>query len=240
MAIQRHADARAAKAGEFVTEGETSGWLTPQGLLPVAIRRNLSNLATADIGLVLCMDLSRWTCARAEVRAGACLIASSRSFWRAWQQQIWGTRQEHHSLTVLAYREDATNASVWRKSKMMALDIEARHAADISPDDIIRSEELSCDLDEVGIGVTRIKRLADVLPVSKDHETGKGTLILTEKLLESLGCPSWKTFLRNRPNKDPVADIALELPRLGLQKATGLCFGLCPCMTRMCVACKFD
>lgn len=91
LAIERHEDKRAAQAGQPVTEGESSGWLTPEGCISLAIQRNLSNIATADIGLTLMVTLSRWTVARAEVRTGACLIASSRLFWqcgsRNWQTQ---------------------------------------------------------------------------------------------------------------------------------------------------------
>ena len=55
--------------------------LTLKGTLALAIRRNFGNAATADVGAMLLEDISRFTVARAETKAGTCLIASARIFF---------------------------------------------------------------------------------------------------------------------------------------------------------------
>lgn len=55
--------------------------LTLEGTVSLAIRRNFGNCATADVGAMLLEDISRFTVARAEVKAGTALLASSRIFF---------------------------------------------------------------------------------------------------------------------------------------------------------------
>ena len=52
-------------------------WLTPQGSLALGIRKNFSNIASGDLGITLCDDISRWTVVRNEIRVAACMIAGS-------------------------------------------------------------------------------------------------------------------------------------------------------------------
>lgn len=222
LAIERHADRRNARLGKIVVEGDSTGWLTPEGTLSLAIRRNLSNIATSDIGLTLMMDLSRWTVARAEVRAGACLISSARCFWKEWMDSVWegSSRSSQHSLTVIAYRQDATNSSVWNKCKLTALELQASFIHGL-----VRNEDGDFD-GECNFNFNRLKRLADILPVLGG--TGKATVLLAEKMLSSLGCPTWRDFLHSNAaatelhgpcGKDAAASIPAPqfgpLPRLG-------------------------
>ena len=56
--------------------------LTPQGTIAVAIRRNMSNTACADLGKVMLDDISWFTVSRCEVKAVASLLASTHLFFR--------------------------------------------------------------------------------------------------------------------------------------------------------------
>lgn len=210
LAIDRHADKR--DGGYCLgVDSENSGWLTPAGLLSPAIRRNLSNIATSDVGLILMMDLSRWTVCRAEIRAAACLNASAQRFWQVWREQLRSTSQhDSFSVTVVSYRQDATNSAVWQRSKLQALELEAGYIY-ISA---LKDEDLQLDGDDDGPAMglpefTRIKRLADVIPV--DNGTGKATVAMTEKMLQSLGCPTWRTF---KKFSDAQTDFETSLPCL--------------------------
>ena len=197
FAIERHADRKQTRAGGLVVEGESSGWLTAEGCLSAAIRRNLSNIGTADLGPTLLMELSRWTVARAEVKAGACLLASSRLFWESWAASIRDAESDTRSLTVISYRQDATNGSCWQKSKLTALEMEGAFVAGVSGDDLhVAPDSELCDsvFDDKPLPIFgRIKRLADVLPV--EDSSGKGTLGMTEKMMASLACPTWRDLL---------------------------------------------
>lgn len=223
LAIERHADRRNARLGKIVVEGDSTGWLTPEGTLSLAIRRNLSNIATSDIGLTLMMDLSRWTVARAEVRAGACLLSSARCFWKEWMDSVLegsSHSSQHYSLTVIAYRQDATNSSVWNRCKLTALELQASFIHSL-----VRHEDGDFD-SECNFNFNRLKRLADILPVLSG--SGKATVLLAEKMLSSLGCPTWRDFLHSNAaatelhgpsGKDAAgskpASLFGPLPRLG-------------------------
>lgn len=195
LAIQRHQDIRDFLAGKPYQEGESVGWLTPQGVIALAIRRNLSNCATSDLGLVLMCDISRWTVTRAEVKASACLLASSRLFWTRWREDVLAGG---YSTTVIGYRQDATNSAIWNRCKLMGLEMDASyiHGLDMEDYEDIDSEDFAYN-----------KRLADVLPVH--DETGIGTVMMSQKMLDSLGCPTWKTFL-NAEKRDTNDDLPSE------------------------------
>ena len=160
-----------------------TGWLTPQGTIALAIRRNLSNCAARDIGLVVLEDTSKSTVLRAECKVGAALIASGRLFFEHWRQSVFHSQCMHSStavaFTVLHYRQDATN----HRHKMISMELEASYCL--------------AQIDEVGFveqtDFSRLKRLSDVIPVTDG--TGLGTLALSEKMLTSLGAPTWTDFL---------------------------------------------
>ena len=181
MRIVRTADARAIGRGDFFLEGESSGWLTPSGVIAVAMRRNVANLASSDLGLAVMADISRWTVCRSEIKTAACLIASSKLFWQMWLHHVFESsgHDSNFSTTILAYRQDSTNRSVWNRQKLCALELEASY--------IVASDPSCCDA-----SWSRMIRLADVLPVLDG--TGRATVSLTVKLLNSLGAPTWESF----------------------------------------------
>ena len=171
-----------------------AGWLTAEGTILLALRRNMSNCAAQDLGLVILEDTSKSTVLRAECKVGAALIASSRAFFERWWQEIYDgpALAEAGSpmpcaLSFLHYREDATN----HRHKMMALELEASY--------VIAHEH---QLEQVTQNdMWTIKRLADVVPLTDG--TGLGTLAMSEKLLSSLGCPTWRHFLKQHEHAGP-------------------------------------
>ena len=165
----------------------TGGWLTPQGTIALALRRNMSNCSAQDLGMVLLQDTSRSTVLRSECKVGAALIADSRLFFERWQQELChgphlSEGKPSVSLTFLHYREDATN----HRHKMMALELHAAYVVSSQDADALAAISME--------HLSSMKRLADVVPVSDG--SGLGTMRMSEKMLSSLGCPTWHDFLR--------------------------------------------
>lgn len=131
-------------------------------------------------------------------------MANSRFFFKFWEQEVqpFGqlgftgmvcdsacireTGSEHSSFFFAQYREDATNSSSHRQ-KMSALELDCRWV----------TVETNADLESFQVrpeSFNSLLRLADVVPV---HDgTGPGTLALCDKMLRSLGCPSFQKFLQ--------------------------------------------
>ena len=106
--------------------------LTLRASMALAVRRNLSSIACADIGMVLLTDVSRWAVARAEVRAAAALMASARSFffraWETFKDALVQAREDEvpdFLLYVHGFRSDATNSAIWQRRKLVALELES-------------------------------------------------------------------------------------------------------------------
>ena len=163
------------------------GWLRILGTILLGLSRN-SNCSAQDLGLVLMDDTFKSTVLRATCKVGAALIASSRLFFEHWKRDMfdgprWDTDASLQSaigLTFLHYREDATN----HRHKMVALELRAAYLiADRAALEEVSFHDLSA-----------VKRLADGIPVQDAR--GIGTLALTEKMLRSLGCPTWWDFIR--------------------------------------------
>ena len=173
-------------------------WLTPQGSLALGIRKNFSNIGTADLGLTLCEDISRWTVARMELRVSACMVADSWNFFRNWKQNACDdVSKSLQPVTIISFRQDGTNSGIWNKSKLIALELEAAYKLDI-PAESCRDPDKSpwqnqgCDVSSLQQNWSRLKRLADVQIVKQG--SGGATLALTQKMLNSLGCPHWGDF----------------------------------------------
>lgn len=118
--------------GQFAISIPGKRNLTLRASMALAVRRNLSNIACADIGMVLLTDVSRWAVARAEVRAAGALMASARSFFfRAWETfkdafvQARDDEVPDFLLYVHGFRSDATNSAIWQRRKLVALELES-------------------------------------------------------------------------------------------------------------------
>ena len=164
------------------------GWLTPSGNIAVAIRRNIGNTACALLGHVILSDISASSVARAEIRTGAALVSHTKGFYemcrysfRHANMKVQDSLDESQTsstssatsgtalLAVHAFRQDATNSGVWKRSKLAAMELETFYTD--------------------GQLEFHICRLADVQRVVDG--TAKGTVAMTLKQMESLGCPTW-------------------------------------------------
>ena len=184
--LEAYLESEEGAAGIEDEEPMAGGWLTPQGTIALALRRNLTNCAAQDLGLVLLQDTSKSTVLRSECKVGAALVADSRIFFERWQHDVYHgphLSEDYPSvtLTFLHYREDATN----HRHKMMAMELHAAY--------VVSSQDADA-LSAIGMEhMSSMKRLADVVPVSDG--SGLGTMKMSEKMLSSLGCPTWRHFL---------------------------------------------
>lgn len=193
-------------------------WLTPQGSLALGIRRNFSNIASGDLGITLCDDISRWTVVRNEIRVAACMIAGSRNFFRCWKMaaSVDGRTisSETQPVTILSFRQDGTNSGIWNKSKLIALELEASYRIDI-PLCLTQTRDgitaTGFHDDDVFPNWQRLKRLADV-QIVKDG-SGLASLALTQKMLDSLGCPHWGNICTEHGS--PTSGGQKQLSQLG-------------------------
>ena len=192
--------------------------LSLQGTFALAIRRNFSNCATADIGAVLLEDISRFTVSRAEGRAGAALAASARLFYRAMYEDIIYPDGSFH-VAFHSYRQDATNAGILRGSKLAALILHSAYLRDYPEDSEDAADgNFLCSSDEWAFDdwFESIIRVADILPVEgADSVT---TASQTLKHLQGLGCITWKDVQK----KKEEAENALDRPN-PLQQLLGNC-----------------
>lgn len=77
-------------------------------------------------------DISASTVARAEVKTGTALVACCRAFFQTIRHSFATTTSDSlgHTLVVTAFRQDATNSGIWKKSKLAAMEVElySQHA----------------------------------------------------------------------------------------------------------------
>ena len=170
--------------GQEAESNEANGWLTPQGCISLAIRRNLGNASAESTGLMLLRDVSKQSILRSECRTGAALLASTRSFFYEWRYRDENMSKNDTSILFLQYREDGTNSAKHRQ-KMTAMEVQAAYV-------IAKQSDLE---DLTPANFCSIRRLADVVPVHDGYGTGVGTMALAKKMLESLAAPTWDSFL---------------------------------------------
>ena len=156
--------------------------LTPQGTLAVAIRRNMSNIACADLGKVMLDDISRHTASRCEIKAAAALLASTHAFFDGMRAYMVSQRP---SFGVNAFRSDATNSAIWQRRKLCALELETAY---------LQTTDLKQACSSLGDSLVKIKRIADVLAVTSG--SGAGAVGMLSRHLDSLHCPLWSNWER--------------------------------------------
>lgn len=170
-------------------------YLTPNGSVAVAIRRNFGNVAGADFGHVLLDDVSRFTVHRCEVKAASALMASAHSFYApVW---AWLNDDTDFNLTTHAFRSDATNSGIWQRQKLCALELESAYLEELPA-----SRDFSWDWQFL---FNHQKRLADIQPVADG--SGPGTIGMLLKALSGLGCPTWQDLLDQDESGKPVRGI---------------------------------
>ena len=148
------------------------GQLTKSSSYSLAIRRNMSHIATGDLGTVLLEPILRQTVVRAELHAAAALQASAVSYWDA-EAELANSDANKYGLTVLAITADATGAGMWQKKKLSTCIVDAECLMDTGH----------------GLEPVPIKRHCDLVPVVDG--SGRGTYAVMENHLKSIGAPSW-------------------------------------------------
>ena len=139
-------------------------------------------------------------------------------FFRCWKMaaSVDGRTisSETQPVTILSFRQDGTNSGIWNKSKLIALELEASYRIDIplcftqTRDGITAT---GFDDDDVFPNWQRLKRLADV-QIVKDG-SGLASLALTQKMLDSLGCPHWGNICTEHGS--PTSGGQRQLSQLG-------------------------
>jgi len=142
----------AAEQLQLERSGKSEIRLTTKGMCAVAVRRNMTMVACHDVGCLLLDDVSRWTVARAEVRCAAALVASAHKFY--------AVTNDLRTISVHAFRADATNSAIWQRRKLQALELETFTVDDLG--DI--NDNIVTDADVLDLCMT-VKRISDLLPV---------------------------------------------------------------------------
>ena len=119
-------------------------WLTPASVHALALRKSLAHVSSNMLGAVLLVDLHASTVSRCEFRSASALLRTAHSFF----QQICLSNElgsfsfaQHPWLLVCAVRSDATNSSVWQRSKLMGTQIDASYLTAM-PDDSLAAPAL--------------------------------------------------------------------------------------------------
>lgn len=162
---------------EIVRKRPGGTQVSVQGAMSIALRRNLSNIASSDFGYVALDDLGRHVVTRSEVSCAAALLASSANFYATmkqhWASQVAAGDNDTYQLALHVVRGDATNGNIWQNRKLHTLQV---------------LSEYLCE-GEVLVN----KSVADLQPVS--DASGRGTFTMMVKELSSLGCPTWMDML---------------------------------------------
>ena len=119
---------------EIVSVGKTGKRMTTQSAFAVGIRRNMSNIAAADFGSTILMDMSHQRVTRSELKTCAAMLCRMRSLCSSvvghessQSQTEQGLVVSGHSswqLSTISFRCDATNSSIWRREKLHVLDVD--------------------------------------------------------------------------------------------------------------------
>jgi hypothetical protein len=107
--------------------------LNSKSKLALAIRRNMSNIASSDIGSVLLIDISHQSINRYEVDLAAALTAASRGFYNRCEEELLAASSNvssHWQFVVHCARSDATNSGVWQRSKLQVADVFSMYIGD--------------------------------------------------------------------------------------------------------------
>ena len=95
------------------------GRLSMNSIFSIGLRRSCTSIAAADFAIVSMVEVSAQTVLRCELRTAACICQSMRLFVSSALDKCF----EHYragrwSLVAIGVRADATNSSVWRRSKL--------------------------------------------------------------------------------------------------------------------------
>ena len=112
---------RLRKRGEGI-DGR-GGRLSLNSVFSVGLRRCCTSVAAADFSVLSMMDVSGQTVLRCELRTAAAICLAMRQYVScAVDDVMFRHRHGQWSLVSIGVRADATNSSVWRRSKLHVLE----------------------------------------------------------------------------------------------------------------------
>ena len=121
---------------EIVSAGKTGKRMTTQSAFAVGIRRNMSNIAAADFGSTILMDMSHQRVTRSELKTCAAMLCRMKSLCSSVvgshasscsshpERGLVVSGQSEWQLSTISFRCDATNSSIWRREKLHVLDVD--------------------------------------------------------------------------------------------------------------------
>ena len=98
------------------TSSKPKAWVTPQGCVAIALRRNIGNVACALLGHVVLQDIAGCTVSRCEIMSAGALVAHAHDFFEYLQHSMGSTSDTICSLAIYAVRQDDTNSAIWKKA----------------------------------------------------------------------------------------------------------------------------
>jgi hypothetical protein len=163
---------------DFDTWDGSWSWLSCDGTVELAVRRNLSNISQLDLGYVIRDDVSRWTVSKAEIHTAAALLANTWLFFQRLLQELQqagstsaasaDSPSSSFSISICATRQDATN----KGKKVALMELDSAYITDVTP---AEAHTISW------ADFTKIRRVSDVLQI--EDETAEGTVGFTKKAL---------------------------------------------------------
>ena len=168
-----------------------------RSFIAMGLRRNLSNIAAKDFGLVAMCDISKTSVLRGEVVTAAGIIATSRVFHASLRAFLGEPRPAlplswqdvdvvmEFRLVGYSFRGDATNSGIWNGCKLQNLEVSTSWLS--NPCAVLESG----DADEIfSRAFSSISRVADCQIVNDN--TAAGCLGMVTKQMEGLGVPTWQ------------------------------------------------
>eukprot|EP00959_Pyramimonas_sp_CCMP1952_P266099 5563240-Pyramimonas_sp.AAC.1 len=178
--------------------GPANRYLSLRGGFSLALRRTISNVGSAKLGLILQEDIGRRAITSAEIRLRAALLASTKEFNHSNRvrlslerdvdpedcdipQSIPAALRELPSWRFSMYvlRGDATNSQVWQKQKLRTQEVRSYFACE----PIFRWSDFRSAMGSIEYSCM----VSDILVVGKSSGGGVGTLGMVVKQAECVG-----------------------------------------------------
>ena len=144
------------------------------------------------------MEFIQFNCQGCEVKAAAALIASARLWFGALRNDLMfgpngggSAGDQPYCIAVIAFRQDATSSKL--KQCHMEVECGVMRLAKTGAGD----REQDADMIQSSLsGLEITKYISDVIPVQEG--TALATVGMSLKMLESLGCPTWRELSQKR------------------------------------------
>ena len=163
---------------QIVSARDGGSRLKLRGLLSLGIRRNFSNIAQADLGIVLLDDrVNRFKVSRAEMITADLIQSAANNFYVVFEAELAVHLKDEFALSLTMFSADETGSAIFENKKMSTCIVKTQYYTNIGDPDL--------PLDDI----PSQRRVTDVL-VSTDGTAG-GVIAMLQKHLASVGCPDW-------------------------------------------------